>query len=44
VKLVKTLKTENFLFFLMEFVNGLTIQETVKQEILQLRPETYTGI
>ena len=29
---------------LMEFVNGLTIQETVKQEILQLRPETYTGI
>ncbi|MCX6166958.1 MAG: adenylosuccinate lyase [Sphingobacteriales bacterium] len=29
---------------LMEFVNSLTIQETVKQEILQLRPETYTGI
>lgn len=29
---------------LMEFINGLTIQETVKQEILQLRPETYTGI
>jgi len=29
---------------LMEFVNGLTIDDTVKQEILQLRPETYTGI
>ena len=29
---------------LMEFVNSLTIQETVKQEISQLRPETYTGI
>jgi adenylosuccinate lyase len=29
---------------LMEFVSGLTIDDTVKQEILQLRPETYTGI
>ncbi|MFM6953692.1 MAG: adenylosuccinate lyase [Sphingobacteriaceae bacterium] len=29
---------------LMEFVRGLNINETVKQEILQLRPETYTGI
>ena len=29
---------------LMEFVSGLAINDTVKQEILQLRPETYTGI
>jgi cGMP-dependent protein kinase 1 len=30
IKLVKTLKTENFLFFLMEFVNGLSLEEYIQ--------------
>ena len=41
IKMVKTLKNENFCFFLLEFVNGMTFAEYLKsRKIIRNIPET----